>query len=435
MSMNHLRGSLEWALMVALVFGAGAIAQAQDEEAEAEGPVIQIGKADAEAADPKVPPPTDDQRFIASQAVSRTVNRRRSPKARSTGSAWRPGRSSTGSCAPHPCRHSGKPRPVSGQRRARRPGRQSRHQAARHPAPRERHRLARDARSVELVTAEGEKKGQIALEVLRRGERETVFITPEERPADRAAPQVAAAALAKVSVKVLAAVASARVLAGSARVRSSCCATLTCRLSSATSVPAWSSAARSGVATIPNGVSVNIQKQDDQPARITVKRGDETWEVVGDDPESLNQLPEDLRPFVEQMLQGDSRALNFRNFRLRDGEQPPMPAPVVLCRSSATAGSASAWSAWSTVWKSCNSVCNLTIGQRMSRMPIKRINYHAAELPWRRSPWERVNYGRAVLAYQLGPAFFFYRVNAWRIQRAFPSFTASTIQGQICQNA
>jgi hypothetical protein len=35
-----------------------------------------------------------------------------------------------------------------------------------------------------------------------------------------------------------------------------------------------------------------------------VKRGDETWKVVGDDAESLEQLPEDLRPMVERMLHG-----------------------------------------------------------------------------------------------------------------------------------
>jgi hypothetical protein len=33
---------------------------------------------------------------------------------------------------------------------------------------------------------------------------------------------------------------------------------------------------------------------------------------VGDDPGSLNQLPEDLRPFVEQMLHGRPNAMNFR---------------------------------------------------------------------------------------------------------------------------
>jgi hypothetical protein len=64
---------------------------------------------------------------------------------------------------------------------------------------------------------------------------------------------------------------------------------------------------------MPSGVSVSISKQEGQPTRITVKRGEETWEVVGDDPESLNQLPADLRPFVEQMLHG--RSLHGMNLR------------------------------------------------------------------------------------------------------------------------
>jgi hypothetical protein len=61
-----------------------------------------------------------------------------------------------------------------------------------------------------------------------------------------------------------------------------------------------------GFANMPNGVSVSVHKEGGKPARITVKRGDETWEVVGDDPESLNKLPKELRPFVEQMLDGGS---------------------------------------------------------------------------------------------------------------------------------
>jgi hypothetical protein len=55
---------------------------------------------------------------------------------------------------------------------------------------------------------------------------------------------------------------------------------------------------------MPNGVSVTMKKEGDQPAEITVKRGEETWTVTADDPESLEKLPEDLRPFVASMTQG-----------------------------------------------------------------------------------------------------------------------------------
>ena len=42
---------------------------------------------------------------------------------------------------------------------------------------------------VELVVTEGAKKGQITLEVLRHNKRETVNLTPEERPANAPVPQ------------------------------------------------------------------------------------------------------------------------------------------------------------------------------------------------------------------------------------------------------
>jgi membrane-associated protease RseP (regulator of RpoE activity) len=54
----------------------------------------------------------------------------------------------------------------------------------------------------------------------------------------------------------------------------------------------------------PSGVSVSITRENDQPAKITVKKGDKTWTVQGDDEKALKELPDDVRPFVEQLLQG-----------------------------------------------------------------------------------------------------------------------------------
>jgi len=54
---------------------------------------------------------------------------------------------------------------------------------------------------------------------------------------------------------------------------------------------------------MPGGLSVTITREGDGPATITVKKGDKTWTVQGDDEEALKQLPEDVRPFVEQLLQ------------------------------------------------------------------------------------------------------------------------------------
>ncbi|MCA9229072.1 MAG: PDZ domain-containing protein [Planctomycetales bacterium] len=66
--------------------------------------------------------------------------------------------------------------------------------------------------------------------------------------------------------------------------------------------------------SLPNGVSVSIQRENDGPAKITVQQGDKTWQIVGDDPESLEQLPEDLRPFVQRMLQGNAAPQNNLGF-------------------------------------------------------------------------------------------------------------------------
>ena len=43
----------------------------------------------------------------------------------------------------------------------------------------------------------------------------------------------------------------------------------------------------------------------DQPATVTVKKGDKTWTVKGDDEKALKELPDDVRPFVAQMLHGN----------------------------------------------------------------------------------------------------------------------------------
>ena len=58
-------------------------------------------------------------------------------------------------------------------------------------------------------------------------------------------------------------------------------------------------------AQVPNGVSVNVTREGDGPATITIQKGDKTWTVKEDDEEALAQLPEDVRPFVDQILNRD----------------------------------------------------------------------------------------------------------------------------------
>ena len=50
---------------------------------------------------------------------------------------------------------------------------------------------------------------------------------------------------------------------------------------------------------LPGNMSITINKQGDQPAKITVKQGDQKWEVTE---EELDKLPEKVRTHVERML-------------------------------------------------------------------------------------------------------------------------------------
>lgn len=52
----------------------------------------------------------------------------------------------------------------------------------------------------------------------------------------------------------------------------------------------------------PKGLEVTITKKGEEPAKVTVKRGEEQWEV---DAKSLDKLPDDVRPHVERMLGGN----------------------------------------------------------------------------------------------------------------------------------
>jgi hypothetical protein len=152
---------------------------------------------------------------------------------------------------------------------------------------------------VDLVLTQGEKKAQITLEVLRHGNRETIYLTPEERPADAARPQIddpSNLGFGQGFGEFGPGVPGELMQQFRGRFP----------MEFRNFGPGVIVGGGQGVAELPNGVAVNITKTEGEPTRITVKRGNETWEVVGDDPESLKKLPEDLRPAVEQMLRGAS---------------------------------------------------------------------------------------------------------------------------------
>jgi membrane-associated protease RseP (regulator of RpoE activity) len=54
-----------------------------------------------------------------------------------------------------------------------------------------------------------------------------------------------------------------------------------------------------GGEAFPAGVSISIRRENDEPAKLTIKRDGETWEVTED---SIDQLPQELRGPARKML-------------------------------------------------------------------------------------------------------------------------------------
>jgi membrane-associated protease RseP (regulator of RpoE activity) len=279
MSMNFLRGSTASALMAALVFGSGAIGQAQAAEEEAQGgPVVQIGQADEGTATPNN---HQEERVIDQTAPKYWIGL------------------GVGVISPdHVLRAfvdipekqgllvatvaKGSPAEKAGLKP---------HDILLRANDTDLHELSN---LTDLVAAEGAKKGQIAIEVLRKSGRETVYVTPEDRPAEAQRPQFGG----DDSFGGFGANGLPQELLQQFRGRGP--------VEFRNFGPGVILGEGQGITNVPNGVSVNIQKEGDKPAKITVQRGEEKWTVSGDDEESLKQLPEDLRPFVEQMLHGNS---------------------------------------------------------------------------------------------------------------------------------
>lgn len=52
------------------------------------------------------------------------------------------------------------------------------------------------------------------------------------------------------------------------------------------------------------GVSVSVTRQGEGPAKVTVSSGDKNWEFEEGDKDAIAALPDDVRPTVERMLEG-----------------------------------------------------------------------------------------------------------------------------------
>jgi len=291
MLVSQLKGAFEWALMVAVVFGAGAVAQAQDNKLKSDEDVVQIGQADAGQVVPKSENATEQARpempkywiGLLGGAIS----------------------------ADDPLRaHLDLPQ---GQ------GLIVENVVPDSPAAKaglKKHDILLRANDtalsdmrqlVDLVATAGEKKAQITLEVFRHGNRESAYLTPEERPADANVPAPNGGGGFGGGFG-----------GGEFRLPDEFRGQLMERFGKNGPMefrsfgPGVMFGEGHGVSNLPNDISISIQKEDGQPAKVTVKRGKETWEVTGDDEKSLKQLPDDVRPYVEQMLHGQT--MNFQNF-------------------------------------------------------------------------------------------------------------------------
>ncbi len=76
---------------------------------------------------------------------------------------------------------------------------------------------------------------------------------------------------------------------------------------------------------VPNGVSISVTRKNGETVKITIHRGEETWEIVGNNPEALEQLPEDLRPLAEQALQGQAGLSGGIPFDFNKGLEELLP--------------------------------------------------------------------------------------------------------------
>ena len=61
---------------------------------------------------------------------------------------------------------------------------------------------------------------------------------------------------------------------------------------------------QAGAMQIPGGVRLSVTREGNGPASITISKGDQTWTVKTDDAEAIKNLPNDIRPLVEQAASG-----------------------------------------------------------------------------------------------------------------------------------
>lgn len=305
MTLAKLRNALEWGLMVALVFGGGMIAQAQQDQAtpandqEPPGKIVRIA-------------PAGDANTTVTGDVANGQIQLHGPEQPELPKHW------IGVLGG----------PVTDELRAQIDIPEGQGVLVRHVVPESPAgkaglkpfdillqandtKLADVGELTALVKSAGEGGGKITLDVLRRGKHETISITPEARPESVAGEPDAMPGPGGAGWGFGGMGPGHHGPGGMG-------GPMQFRMFGPGTVLSQQGF---NLSQMPNGVSVSIQKQNDEPAHITVQRGSDTWNIVGDDPSSLAQLPDDVRPFVERLLAGGGR------MQLPLPAMPNMPMP------------------------------------------------------------------------------------------------------------
>lgn len=294
---------IEWALMVVIIFGSGAIAQAQNQSAEdnqEEGQIIQIGPDRGNQSDRE---PRRGDRGGDRGGGRQMVQPGFPEEAPRPASAYWVGLIG-GPVGPALRHHIDLPEGV---------GLQVLEVAPDGPAGeaglQQYDIMVRAGDTpldemrdlVEIVAAEGEREGQIALEVVRGVNTETIWITPVLRPAGAGFHQhrhrqghEGRLGEPRGLQDLLGGILGNRPEAG-----------FDFRNDFRNFGQGFfleGQQQQMSIQQLPDGTSVKVEKRSGQPTKITVERGNEAWEVEGDDPVALDQLPDNVRPYVEQML-------------------------------------------------------------------------------------------------------------------------------------
>jgi hypothetical protein len=162
--------------------------------------------------------------------------------------------------------------------------------------------IGKHADLVAAVQEAGEK--ELAVEVIRAGEKTTIQVMPEKRPAQQA-----------LEARIGADGEQMRLWFDKWRAGEDGLAFVVPRpgIVLPQRLP-WTTA-------LPDGMSVTVTKEGDSPTKIMVKRGEESWETTED---KLGELPDDVRGPVQMFLGRLPFAIAVH---------PPATAPVPLPRS------------------------------------------------------------------------------------------------------